>query len=262
MKKWMIAAGILVLSALVLLGCVKTSEKENKAGVSADKMEDGFYVRSGGLFYPLEAEGKAYDGDMVKLTNSGSAQVVWLFEKAMCIPVLGAGDALVIRQRETLPEQIFLQSMEDRGTTLGMTLAQTATLGVYGLAENSNRRFCPGSSAEAALTALARDNKNLRIDEVGGVKLSEDKLSDIHTFEGLEPGESYVVGVYEGSHYQEVKMQADTRVFISIPEKRFMASQYRYTREGYAEVALPEHLPPGYYYVNDAGMLLVKDGGG
>ncbi|MDO4288329.1 MAG: hypothetical protein Q4C55_03985 [Eubacterium sp.] len=247
---WLLAAAVL------LTGC-GSWRGDSGEGMALDELTDGFYVKSGNLFYPLEAEGKTYDGDMVKLTNAGKSQMIWLWEGGSAIPEYKEGAALVLKQHQALPEQVFFQKMEDKGVTLGMILAQTATLDVYGLSGDDRRRLCPGSSAEEVLASAAESYQDLRISEIGGVKVSQEHLSDINTFEGLTPGEDYAVGIYEGSVYQEVYMRADTRVFKSVPEVRCIADQYRYTREGYAEVVLPEELEPGYYYIDDAGLLLV-----
>ncbi len=251
----------MILFSMILCGCGH-NEEQIRTERDAERLKNGIYVLRSGIFYELETRGRIDEEDMIKMSHSGKSGMVWLCQDQSAIPEVHPGDQIVIKQHEALPEQIFFLRMEYCGVTMGMTMAQTAETGVYGLSGQRNRRLCKGTSAEKALTAMTENLETLRIDEIAGMKIYPEKINEFGHFMGLEPGGIYPVNIYEGSYFNRLKIKADTIVFKSLPDQCYVTEQYRYTKKGYAEIVLPKEMKTGYYYIGNVGMfqLLERDG--
>lgn len=253
MKKKIILLFCVMLCCMSISGCASSSKDQYEAK-TASNLEEGYYIKDGDKFYPLVSDGKTYSGKLSNLSSKGQKEVVWISQNRDKIPVLNASTELVVKSDTILPSNSLLQYMEDYGVTIGLTFSKTLEPNVYELINDSMRAVCKGSNAEALLKKFTNDTKNLRFLDVGGVKISQEMLSDINTITGLVENNEYIVTFYEGSHYHQAKIIADTRVFGSEPDIRYPVASYNYSKDGYVSLVLPSNMASGYYYLDDAGI--------
>ena len=235
-------------------GQSSSEQVQTAQGVDASDMEDGVYVYDHNTkkFYKAYSSDVSYgntddsqyvdeDDDSANATMEMTTRqdFIWEAYADNAIPVIHKGDKLAYKVSDSAPGAISL----------------------YPMSQNE-KSACPNSSFEAQL-----QNKNLdttsgqvRISDIGGVKITDKMVTNVGTIKGLKLNKKYKVGIYIGTIYQELLCTVDTHVFTYANADVVTSSNWEYTKNGYVFVKLPKHMENGYYYISGYGLIRYEAG--
>lgn len=249
---------------------------QSAQGISASQMEDGVYVydHHTKLFY------RAYNSD-VSYGNTDDSETVdddenadnamelttrqdfiWEAYADNAIPVLRKGDKLAYKISNSAPGAISLYPMNDYGYTIGTAIYLNSNDATWCISSQDKKNACPNSSFQAQLENNNLDTRSgqIRISDIGGVKITDKMVTNVGTIKGLKLNKKYKVGLYVGTVYKELLCTVDTHVFTYANADPVTSSNWEYTKNGYVFVTLPKNMQNGYYYISGYGLIRYKAG--
>lgn len=258
-------------------GQSSSGQVQTAQGVDTSDMEDGVYVYDHNTkkFYKAYSSDVSYgntddsqyvdeDDDSANATMEMTTRqdFIWEAYADNAIPVIHKGDKLAYKVSDSAPGAISLYPMNDYGYTIGTAIYLNSNDATWCISSQNEKSACPNSSFEAQL-----QNKNLdttsgqvRISDIGGVKITDKMVTNVGTIKGLKLNKKYKVGIYIGTIYQELLCTVDTHVFTYANADVVTSSNWEYTKNGYVFVKLPKHMENGYYYISGYGLIRYEAG--
>lgn len=260
--------GLIFLLTTSFTSCgTKTSELATAKGEMlsytmkeiVDQELGGFFVKhKDDTFSPVMNGASGYQG---ATTEPSSARFLWHTNRNLnlsaLVPTVTKQTPLVgiFPDRSDMPSIYTLERYLYQGYTIGcrFDLDEDQTT-VY----LNTSDVCPESEAEAELG-------HSDLEDTYEVATFNKKPSfpiqnldpDLKVLLGLEKNKYYQVGFYVGTQYKRLVVSADTIVLKSSSLIQLKVPFHK-TNKGYFEIALPDNLEDGYYYICDAGLFKYK----
>lgn len=268
MKK-IIGMIFLSLSVFVLAAC--SSGKKGPVVANNDgsilkydktNAPDGYYVmKKDGVMNPLLSAGLANGGDGLYLMYTDYDQL---------IPTLSGKSQLVTVAASNPPSEYTLHRLSDIGWTVGVNfnVPTTSVAGFDGDSDNDKEDYSESRvTFGSTLNSLSPIEKYFQsaetfpngyqavwIDNVNNEKITPSMVtSGMGFLKGLQKKAMYSFGVYNGTKYQKIEVQADTHVFESTGET-YTVKTIKTEKDTYFTLKLPNDLPNGYYALENYGV--------
>ena len=241
---------------LLLTGCsgidsIIEKDAVNENGIVTDgESKEGLYIlKADGTYMVPNTLNQNFS---TKTSSASQDRLTWSVNGDKTIPVIYAEDKLVYFSTGEIPEYFDVEQFAGGGYTLGLALM---TPNADGGVNVNSAGLLNGSSAYEQLAGSVGKKMLLTIDTIDGNKVDPDTLSYSGSFTGLEKGKTYKIGAYLGTHYGEIEIAADTRVFSSYLTTT--TAGYTLTQNGYAEVDISD-LEDGFYSIDNQGLIEIR----
>ena len=250
MFKRLFATGMIAVIMLGMTGCslnkiIEKNESVEDAALSNDELvQNLYYIKSGTKFYPVYMpENQPFTGrsEMVDVNR-----VAYFGLDEEKIPTLYKGESIALASADDVAESITLERFKDLGYSIGVYGAEynTQTQDIYFPVQN----VVPGCSIYNNLSGKSR---NYRIMYVNDEPVDMDMINTSGVFTCFEKGQTYKIGYFAGTYYEEVEVKADVWMLCSYEIIKTNAPSM--TKNGYASYTVPEDLKSGYYLVEGQG---------
>lgn len=252
---------LLMSLCLILSGCSSSSDTVSYTIDTLGDADDGYYVlKKDSKFYPVMTNGQVETtSELVRSTLSGKKTVIAASgENLDSIPVIEEGEKLIFKSSETLSDVIPFIPVDDYGYTIGILFGKTGTDSSYAIVNIGNTTFAQNSSAYTAFKGQISKVQKARIVSVGGQPISDNLITDVSSFSGLEQDNIYEVVIYEGTKQIKEAVTADTKVFSTNTSRLYAFKDVLYTDKGYVLMEFPANTPEGYYYTETGGLFYYK----
>lgn len=253
---------LVLASAMLLSGCnlpfgnKKTEAKETTYELTAtpkEELKNGmFYVKTDDAFYPVAA-GQSNLNEKNRIAKESDPTRILSFTKDdVMIPTLYKDDKLVYSTTSGI-SGITLERFKDLGWSVGFYNLQDdeSNKVKYVIGKSSYDR---SSSLKESLSTLSISDESalIIVDRIGGKQITIDDLSECGTINGLKTGSIANIDLYIGTKHYELPATVDTHILSSM--ELYELNEYALNPEGYAEIAIPDYLLSGYYYINGIGV--------
>lgn len=170
------------------------------------------------------------------------------------VPVLDKNSELVYVSNTDVPTFSW-ERFKDCGYSIGM----------YNMKENQSGKveFVIGTSktdhnstAYKKLSQMDLSSGTILLDVINERKLKGEDLTEAGSINGLKKGDEITADLYIGTIYNNLSMQADTKILSS--EELYYSKDYTLSQEGYAKVEIPTDMQEGYYLINGLGLVNYK----
>ena len=251
-KKLVCSLGMIITSALLLTGCqVFDKGGAGKEGL-VKNIENGIYVMSdkGDCYVPNTQHQNFKDNTIV--TSADPSRVVFSVKGNNEIPTLYSDDKLIMYSSDEIPDSLNVEKFSPTGWTLG----------IYGLTESTNGGYkitkdclVPESNAYEVLSSVLTKSNEVTLYSIDNKVLDEKfDFTRAGSFPAMEKGEKHTLGVYAGTYYADIVIQADTKLWAS--QITSTTAGYKRTKDGYAEILIG-NLEDGYYNFDGKGLVKV-----
>lgn len=259
MKRWKLVSVLaLAIGAMVLTtGCRDKIFKEKEAPESSKRLtvdqlkNKAYYVKDGTGFYSLYAPDKSFTGKAN--TSNSQDRIIWNLESEdSLIPTLYKNEVIAYSTDDTssVITDYSLERFKDIGWSLGAKGFTENDTGGYDVSMSDGIRK---SSSLYDIVSGAEGISTVSFTSLNGKSLTKDDMSLAGIVKNLTKDKSYTCGVYVGTKYDEIDVTADTHYYQS-SEILKLDSTFELTRNGYMQIAMPDNLKTGYYYMNGVGM--------
>ena len=239
----------LTVMAMTLSGCSAVIQQEETEPdileYTVDDLPSGVYLKVEDTFYKPYNSGKTYT-DVAQ--NSNSSRVLWYTNEKQHIPTYRNGNQIIYKNLESVPRTFTLEGFEHVGDSVGIRGITLNDAGRYSLGYAS---FKSGSDASVQLEEYS--GKAIVLDNINGNTVNSTMINRTGSISGLELGKSYTFGFYVGTKYFEKTILADTEIYVS--KSITTLNQYELTKGGYLILQMPDLLTPGYYDINNSGVV-------
>ena len=243
--------GICSLLTMFAAGCTKKDlfveegAEYKLEALDDNSLEDGtYYVKDGTKFYSVYLP----TGNCQATANSVSSDRLYFVNKDYSlIPSYYSDELIAYQTTNTSLTDISLERFCDLGYSIGLYGGVIDDDGYicYSVSKNT----VPDSSAYNELKQAASDS--IRIISIDGESVNSDTINSAGVFSNLEKGETYKLGFYAGSKYQEADVKADYRILQSY--EYYTIDKATNTKNGYLAINMPKDAKSGYYLINGAG---------
>lgn len=270
-KSYLFLAAVIAVTTAVISGCSKKEPEpvgpveQTLTAVTVNDLKSGcYYVKNGGDFYELPAEGLNFDPSKSAETTTmalngiikkDSNRIVDYVYKDGAIPTLYRNDQLVFKASGNVPSFTW-ERFKDQGYSIGLYGLSASSAGKIQF-ESGKSGNDSSSSFTAAISASLTKGMTLDngfvLDKINGATLNGSNLRDGGIVAGLTKDAVANCDIYVGTTLVSVSATADMRAFTSF--ELYTTDLYSNSPDGYAIIDIPDYLKSGYYYINNAGLV-------
>lgn len=270
-RSYLFLAAAVATVAVVASGCKKDEPEpagpveQSLTAVTVNDLKSGcYYVKNGGEFYELPAEGMNFDpsrpAETTTMAPSGvikkdANRIVDYVYKDNAIPTLYKNDQLVFKASGNVPSFTW-ERFNDQGYSIGLYGLSPSSAGKIQF-ESGKSGNDSTSSITAALSGALSEGMTLDngfvLDKINGASLTGDNLRTGGIVAGLTKDAVANCDLYVGTTLISASATADMRAFTSF--ELYTTDLYSNSPDGYAIIDIPDYLKSGYYYINNAGLV-------
>lgn len=246
---------ITVLMVALTTGCdvnifVNEDEEVIKlTRLSKKELVDGkCYIKDGTSFYEPYLATRTFTSSY---SASDDTRIIWMMEgEESLIPTLYKGEAIVFSTSKSLPEDIKVERFKDIGYTIGLAGFNAVQSGQITQYTANMNNMLLNTDAYNNLSVI--EAATLTVAELDGNPVTKNDFTYGGVLADLKKGQSYLLGLYIGSYYNELEIKADARAFVS--DSQIVLNEISLTKNGYYSVRATEDMESGYYYLPDIGI--------
>lgn len=167
------------------------------------------------------------------------------------IPTMHAGDTLVYKSADTIPEYFNFERYSDEGYTIGVANLIRGNSGnyLYDLEQSYvNEAPYPISDTQGLKNLGAGQ---VYIVSVGNVRVSPTTVSETGTVKGLKRNENYICDVRTGTESITAAFRATSHLFVSL--EQYKTQTFYFSAKHTIEIGIEPTTPTGYYNINNSG---------
>jgi len=270
-RSYLFLAAVIAVVSVTASGCKKKEPEpagpveQSLAAVTVNDLRSGcYYVKNGGDFFELPAEGLNFDpsrpAETTTMTPNGiikkdANRIVDFVYKDNAIPTLYKNDQLVFKASGNVPSFTW-ERFNDQGYSIGLYGLSASSAGKIQF-ENGKSGNDSTSSITAAISERLEEGMTLDngfvLDKINGASLNGDNLRDGGIVAGLTRDAIANCDLYVGTTLISASATADMRAFTSF--ELYTTDLYSNSPDGYAIIDIPDYLKSGYYYINNAGLV-------
>lgn len=242
--------GVVLLIAVVMAGSgcqvFESGEEQQKQIETYEKEElsDGVYIQTGENY---QTPNNKLIEDNQTATEPDDYRIAWWeSSEDNLIPTCYSNSTLIFASKSLpLPESFTLEKFDELGYSVGIKYIDVVD-GHMTLSENN---IYEGSSADNEMGDI---DGSVIIDSLNGEKISDSLISSSGTILGLKKDNTYKLGYYTGTYYNEKDIVADTRIIVS--KKILPLNDLELTKDGYIKIKLPDNMEEGFYQIDNYGI--------